>query len=113
MPLRIHTDENADVRIAEQLRRRDIDAHSARDLSLLGASDSEQFDLAVNFSAVFFTHDADLIVIAREWTASGKGHAGLIFVKKDSLALGEILRCLVQLAVSFDPDDFRDQIEFL
>jgi len=42
--LKIYTDENVDVRIAEGLRRRGVDAVSAREKGALGINDEEHFE---------------------------------------------------------------------
>ncbi|MCX7855781.1 MAG: DUF5615 family PIN-like protein [Anaerolineae bacterium] len=61
MRLRIYTDESVDVAIAEGLRRRGVDAWSARDAGNLGMSDEEQLEYARRERAVIFTHDADFL----------------------------------------------------
>jgi predicted nuclease of predicted toxin-antitoxin system len=65
--LKIYTDESVPVAVAEGLRRRGIEAWSARDAGKLGMSDEEeQLNYACQQRAVIFTHDADFLKIARQ-----------------------------------------------
>ena len=70
MRLRIYTNESVPVAVAEGLRRRQVDAWSARDSGRLGASDEEQLTYACQERAVLFTHDHDFLRIANRWTAT-------------------------------------------
>ena len=111
--LRIYTDENVDVRIAEGLRRRGIDAFSAREKGALGINDEQHFEKAKDLKAVIFTHDPHFIEIARSLVKSGKGHYGLIFVEMHRCSLGECIRQLSLYAEILLSQDMINQIEFL
>jgi len=47
--IRIYTDESVDIAIAEGLKRRGVDAFSARDAGKLGLADEEQLIFAERF----------------------------------------------------------------
>lgn len=79
--LRIYTDENVDVRIAEGLRRRKIDAFSASEKGALGFDDKQHFEKANELQAAIFTHDPHFIEIAENLVKSGKQQYGLIFAE--------------------------------
>ena len=53
--VRIYADESVNVAIVEGLKRRGIDAFSARDANKLGLSDEEQLEFAMKNKAVIFT----------------------------------------------------------
>ncbi|HHT9138555.1 MAG TPA: DUF5615 family PIN-like protein [Candidatus Wunengus sp. YC60] len=72
--LRVYTDENVDVQVAEGLRRRGIEAFSAIEKGMIGAADREHFTYAFKIQAVIFTHDHHFIEIAKELTNGGKTH---------------------------------------
>ena len=57
--LRFYLDENMDPEISEQLRRRGIDALSARDVSLLQAPNGLQLRYAAAHGRVLCTKDSD------------------------------------------------------
>jgi hypothetical protein len=111
--LRIYTDENVDVRVAEGLRRRGVDAFSARDLGTLGHPDARQFARALEERAVIFTHDHHFLAIAAAHVAQGHRHYGVIFAEIDRLPLGECVRRLGLYAEILSAEDLVDRIEFL
>ncbi len=79
--LKIYTDENVDVRVAEGLRRRGVEAVSVYDERKDGIRDEAQLAYAGTHGAVIFTHDPDLIEIATEVNRRGEAHCGVIFVE--------------------------------
>ncbi len=79
--LRIYTDESVHVAIAAELKRRKLDAWSARDVGNLGLSDEEQLEYASQEHAIIFTHDSDFLALAQEWLELGKEHWGIIHVQ--------------------------------
>jgi hypothetical protein len=111
--LRIYTDENVDVRIAEGLRRRGIDAFSAREKKGLGINDEQHFEKTKDLQAVIFTHDPHFIEIAEKLAKSGKGHYGLIFSEMHRYNLGEFIRGLALYADILSAQDMINRIEFL
>jgi len=111
--LRIYIDENVDVRVAEGLRRRGIDAFSAREKGTLGIKDEQHFEKAKDLKAVIFTHDPHFIEIAKNLVKSGKEHYGLIFVEMHRCDLGECIRRLALYAEILSSEDMMNQTEFL
>ncbi len=111
--LRIYTDENVDVRVAEGLRRRGINAFSARERRSLGAKDEQHFERAKDLKAVIFTHDPHFVEIAKKLVESGKGHYGIIFVEMYRFSLGECIRRLTLYAEVLSAEGMINQIEFL
>lgn len=111
--LRIYTDENADVRIAEGLRRRGVDARAAHEEGNLGVTDDTHFAHAASMRAVIFTHDHHLVETALEKNRRGEEHYGVIFVEMHRLGLGE---CIRRLALCFDvlsAEEMQNRVEFL
>jgi len=111
--LRIYTDESVPVAVAEGLRRRGIEAWSARDASKLGMSDEEQLNYACQQKAVIFTHDADFLKIAHQWVKQGREHWGVIYAPQRKFSIGECIRRLLLYALVMEPEDMRNRIEFL
>ncbi len=72
--LKIYTDENVDVRIAEGLKKRGIKAFSAIEQGVTGVADTEHFEYASEMQAVIFTHDHHFIEIANTWVEESKSH---------------------------------------
>ena len=70
--IRIYTDESVNIAIAEGLKRRGVDAFSARDMGNLGLTDEEQLIFAKDEKAAIFTHDTDFLRLAVKWIEEGK-----------------------------------------
>jgi len=111
--LRIYTDENVDVRVAEGLRSRGIEAFSAIEEGMIGATDREHFAYAFKIQAVIFTHDHHFIEIAKELTKDGKTHYGVIFVDMNRLRVGECVKRLALYTEVLSAEEMKNQIEFL
>lgn len=111
--LRIYTDENVDVRIVEGLRRRGVDAFSAREKGALGINDELHFEKAKDLKAAIFSHDPHFIEIAEKLLESGKGHYALIFAEMHRFGLGECIRRLALYAEVISSQEMINQIEFL
>jgi predicted nuclease of predicted toxin-antitoxin system len=111
--LRIYTDENVDVRVAQGLLRLGVDAVSVYDSGTAGMSDQAQLAYATSLGAVVFTHDADVIDIAKEINGRGEDHCGVIFLEMHRLRLGECIRRLALYAEVVRAEEMVNRIEFL
>ncbi len=111
--LRIYTDESVPTTVAEGLKRRGVDAWSARDTGNLGLSDEEQLEYAIREQAVIFTHDDDFLRLAHDWTQQGKEHWGIIYVHQYKHSIGECIRHLMDYALILEADDMKNRVEFL
>lgn len=113
MALRIYTDEDVPGAIVAGLRRRGVDARSARDVGNLGFADEEHLTYATREKLVLFTHDDDYLRIASEWRSGGKDHTGIIFAPQTRYGIGECIYRLMDYATILDPEDMRNCVEFL
>ncbi|MDA1191598.1 MAG: DUF5615 family PIN-like protein [Candidatus Poribacteria bacterium] len=113
MPLRIYTDEHVPTVIADELRRRNVNAQSARDVGNLGIDDSEQLEYAIRERAVLFTHDDDFLRLAVVWEQSGREHWGILFAPATRYTIGERIRRLLEYAVMLNPEEMRNKVEYL
>lgn len=111
--LRIYTDENVDVRVAEGLRRRGMEATSAHDEGKLGVTDEEQFTHAASLRAAIFTHDHHFVEIALEKSRQGEEHSGVLFVEMHRLRLGECIKRLALCADVLSAEEMVNRVEFL
>lgn len=111
--IRIYTNESVEVAIAEGLKRRGVDAFSARDTGNLGLTDEEQLDYAGNEGAAVFTHDSDFLKIAGRWMENGRTHHGIIYCHQKSYSIGECVRKLRALTSVLTSADMINHIEFL
>lgn len=111
--LKIYTDENVDVRVAEGLRRRGVPAFSALEKKMIGASDRDQLQYASDGQAVFFTHDHHFLEIAAALTAEGRDHWGVIFVEMNKLGIGDCIKRLALYAELLSAEKMKNAVDFL
>jgi len=111
--IRIYTDESTSVAIAEGLKRRGVDAFSARVAGNLGLTDEEQLIYAGKEKATIFTHDTDFLQIAARWLDEGRTHQGIIYCHQTRYSVGECVRKLRMLTAVLSSEDMVNHIEFL
>lgn len=93
----------------EGLRRRGIDVTTTPEAGLLSATDEYQAVYALAQGRVLFTHDRDFLRLS----ATGVAHAGIVYCDKNSKNLGEVIQGLVLIWELLEPDEMRNQVEFL
>ncbi|MBW2026318.1 MAG: hypothetical protein JRI90_13220 [Deltaproteobacteria bacterium] len=93
--IRIYTNESVNVAIAEGLKRRGVDAFSARDTGRLGLTDEEQ------------------LLFAEKEMEEGKTHHGIIYCHQKSYSIGECIRKLRVLTSLLTSEEMVNHIEFL
>lgn len=111
--IRVYTDESVNIAIAEGLKRRGVDAFSARDTGNLGLPDEEQLIFANDKKAFIFTHDTDFLRIAAKWIEDGRTHHGIIYCHQKDYVIGECIRRLKLLTAILTSEDLINNIEFL
>jgi len=111
--LKIYSDESSNIKIIRGLKRRGINAWSARDAGNLGLTDEEQLRYSFEQRACLFTTDDDFLKIAHEWIEHGKEHHGIIYVHPLKLNIGECINAIELIACIFDADDMKNHIEYL
>jgi predicted nuclease of predicted toxin-antitoxin system len=111
--IRSYTNGSVDVAIAEGLKRRGVDAFSARDTGNLGLTDEEQFVYALRERVSIFTHDTDFLQIAARWLNEGRTHQGIIYSHQTRYSIGECVRRLRMLTAVLSSEEMVDHIEFL
>lgn len=111
--IKIYTDEDVDVAVAEGLKRRGVKAWSARDAGNLGLTDKEQPQYVFRNKAAIFTHDDDFPIVADDWARKGQEHAGIIYVQRQKLSVGECIRRLELIVDILDAEEMKNHIEFL
>ena len=107
--LRFYLDENVPVQVARQLRLRNIDAVTVRDLGLLGVDDRNHLQNATEQGRVLCTYDADFLHLA----ASGAEHAGIVFGQQDLHYIGEWVNWLTLMHAIYSTDEMKNRVEFL
>lgn len=111
--VKIYVDENVDYRVVKGLKRRGVDIITVHETDNSAKSDEKQLEYAKSINALFFTHDDDLLKIAKWWKKVGKNHNGIIYVHQAKLSVGEIVRKLKLLSETVSIKGMKNHIEFL
>jgi predicted nuclease of predicted toxin-antitoxin system len=104
-----HLDENVSNAIAESLRRRGIDVTTTPSAGLMGCSDEEQIDFALEQNRVIFTQDTDFLRLNQ----AGFTHNGIVYCQQNSRSIGEIVRSLILIWEYLEPEEMRGRVEFI
>lgn len=107
--VRFLLDEHLHLAIAGELSRRDIEATNVKDLGLLGASDTELVEWALQEGWVIVTRDRDYPRIAR----TGASHGGFAFYPHFRMPIGRLLQALVELHRDETRESMRDRLVYL
>ena len=110
---RLYFDEDADVRLAEALRRRGYDVETTVTAGLLEASDEEQLTYAASQQRVLVTHNIKHFPgVQAAWIEAGKAHWGIIILIGHS-AIGPWLRRRETLLNRFSAEELKNRLLFL
>jgi hypothetical protein len=108
--IRLYLDENLSPVIAEQLRLRDVDAVSVRDLGTLGESDEFHLQRAGELERVLVTTDIDFLQMV---AAEGVEHHGVIFGSQQSFSIGDWVKRLELICFVHTPEYMKNHVEYL
>lgn len=98
----VYCDESIWIPVADGLRRRGLEVHTARDESTLGDPDREQLRYATGNDWVLVTFDDDFLSLVE---GEGLEHAGLIFIQQAGRKIGDVVKILdAHLAERADED---------
>jgi hypothetical protein len=107
--IRFYLDENLPVEIARQLRSRDIDVVTVRELERLGEEDIDHLRRAAEMGSALCNYDAYLLALAAE----GVSHAGIVFGQQDLHYIGTWVNRLELLHAMYTAEDMHNRIEYL
>jgi hypothetical protein len=107
--IRFYLDENVPIAVATQLKRRNIEAVTVRDLGVLGDSDINHLHRATEMGLVLCTHDSDYVELA----AGGVDHSGIVFGQQHRHGIGDWVRFLELVHAAYEPDEMRNRIEYI
>lgn len=107
--LRFYLDENMDPEISEQLRRRGLDALSARDVSLLEVSDDVQLRYAASQGRVLCTKDSGFANPAN-WMVA---HDGIAYFPNGGVSIGYVVNALLELHRNETAESMENRLVYL
>jgi len=96
------------------LRSRGIDLVTAADAGMIRRKDEEHLSFAtLQGRALYSFNVGDFHEIHTEWTATGRGHAGIILAQQKRYSTGEQIRRLLRLIGSLSGEAMKNREEFL
>lgn len=107
--IRLYFDENVETAVADQLRSRGIDCVTVRDLNLLGDTDENHLRRATEMGYVLCTYDMDYLRLHAE----GVPHAGIIYAKEQTTAIGDWVHGLELICGVLTADELKNHVEYL
>lgn len=107
--IRFHLDEHVDDAVADGLRRRGIDVTTTADAGLRGAGDPAHIAYALTAARVIVTADTDFL----RWHNQGVNHPGIAFWHQQGSSIGEVIRALALIWEILEPEEMRNQVEYL
>lgn len=108
----LYTDADVHGKLAAMIRKHGYNARSASEEGNGKLSDQEQPEFAAAQGRALLTHNQkDFLPLHRRWQRQGKHHSGIIV--SPQLALGELLRRMLQLLNRVAADEIRDDVKYL
>lgn len=107
--IKFYLDENMDIEIAEQLRRKGIAVVTVRELGTLGDSDENHLKQASEMGHVLCTQDRDFLRLHTE----GFTHIGIVFGEHFQSTIGGWVRALQGLHTTTTSEEMIGQVRFL
>lgn len=116
MSLDFYFDEDSMNRsLVQALRKRRVDALTARDVGRIECSDESHLAFATEKARVLYRFNiSDYCRIHREWLSSGKTHAGIVLAHQlRRYSVGAQLRGLLRIIAHVGRQGMTERIEFL
>lgn len=116
MRARLYLDEDVLPELARLLRAAGHDAISVHEVGALGLSDEEQLlRAATDDRALVSFNYSHFIRIAKEWTAEGKHHAGIVISYRQyrRRELGELRRAVMRLLDTVPAESLAESVYVL
>ncbi len=113
--LRIYLDECISPDLASAMRQRGWDVISAHEVGLVGVTDEEQLEFAVQTGRVLLTFDVrDFQELANRWLQQGREHAGILLCQHlPKQAYGKLLKQLEQVRTLLTAEQMRNAVVWL
>ncbi len=109
MLIRYHLDESVANAVAHGLRHRGVDVTTAKDVGLIGATDTQHIAFALPQDRVVVSHDSDFPRMHNQ----GVAHAGIAYCAPRQRTVGQIVNRLTDLWRTRTAEEMKDKVEFL
>ena len=113
MSVEYYFDHHVPAAICEGLRRRGIGVLTAGDDAHGDLPDELILARATSLGRLIFTQDADFLVIASQWAAARREHAGIVYGHQLQVTVGQAIRDLQLIAQIMEKAEMANRVEFL
>jgi hypothetical protein len=113
MTLNLFMNHNVPSAITAGLRLLDVDVLTAYEDGSHRLDDPDLLDRANELGRVLFTRDDDLVAEAVRRQREGIPFAGVIYAHQLRVSIGAAVRDLELIAKVWEPEDFRNVLQFL
>lgn len=113
MAVALYMDQHVPNAITRGLRRRGVDVLRVQDDGHDRADDEVILDRALALGRVVFTQDDDFLTIAQARQNGGAAFSGVVYVKQQTVSIGDCIRDLEIIAAASSPDDMMNKVEYL
>lgn len=113
MALKLYFDHNMQRQIASGLRLRDVDVLTAFEDNAHTLSDPEVLDRATGLHRVLVTKDHDFLAIAHSRLQQGNSFAGIVYISRDSMSIGDCVEQLEIVAKVYEYEETGSRVLYL
>jgi hypothetical protein len=113
MAVALYLDVHVPQAVADQLRRRGINALTAPEDGRERTPDDILLLRSLELGRVIVTFDVRFKAMAEEWIREGREFAGLAYAHPLRISIGQLVTDLEMIAVATDPADWRCKVEYL
>jgi len=113
MAVRYYMDVNVPSVITAELRRRGIDALTSQEDGTRSEPDEVLLERATVLGRTFFSHDLDLLRIAKRWQDANRPFAGCVFAHHQGLSIGRCIEDLELVARCCTAEELAGRIFFV
>lgn len=85
----LYCDESGWIPVADGLRNRGWEVHTAREQDMLGTPDREQLTFAVRNDWLLLTFDDDFLSLVER---DGLDHAGILYLNQNGMQIGDVVK---------------------
>ena len=113
MPLVVYMDHHVPRAITVGLRLKGVHVLTAEEDGTRELSDTDLLNRATDLGHPLFTYDDDLLAEATRRQRDGIAFAGVIYAHPLRVSIGQCIKDLELIAKSGEPEDMRNQVQFL
>jgi hypothetical protein len=113
MPTPLYLDVHVPLAIAQQLRRRGVDAVHATEEGTNQLEDDALLELAMRQERVMVTQDIRFRVMAENWQREGKSFPGLFYGHQLAMSIGEWVADLELIAKATEAAEWANSVNHL